>query len=88
VTISVGLAHGHRGERDALRMLEDALDAAKRSGLTIQTVRTYVNLMFVAVALRDRALADRISEEALPLLQEIHTPMPAPGIEIFHAQPA
>ncbi len=86
VAISVGLAHGHRGWRDSLRTLADALDTAKRHGLTLQIVRTYVNLMVVAVMLRDHAWADRILSEALPLLEEFHTPIPAMAIEIFYAR--
>lgn len=86
VSISVGLASGHRGEPRALELLAEALDRARHAGLTIQTVRSYVNLMTVAVILRDHARVDEIRREALPLLQEFHTPVPARAIDFFGAR--
>jgi DNA-binding CsgD family transcriptional regulator len=84
--ISSGLARGHQGEPQALSSLEQALRAAKRRELPFQVVRTYVNLMFVAVALRDHARAETVIREALPLLEEFHTPVPAVAIEFFYAR--
>lgn len=86
VAISVGLARGHLGMPDAASSLLDALRAARNAGLTIQTVRTYVNLMTVAVAVRDHALADRVAAEALPLFEEFHTAIPAQAIRAFRAR--
>ncbi len=86
VSISLGLASGHRGRPEALQALTDALDRAKRAGLTIQMVRTYVNLITVAVSLRAHALVDQVRCEALPLLQEFHTPVPARAIEFYGAR--
>jgi DNA-binding CsgD family transcriptional regulator len=37
----------------------------------------------VAVALRDHAQVERFSREALPLLEEFHTPVPARAIEFY-----
>ncbi len=87
VQISVGLARGHRGDREALPVLADALEAARRGGLTIRMVRGYVNLTTVAVALREHEWVDRTAEEALPLLEELHvSPLPIMGIRFFRAR--
>lgn len=86
VSISVGLARGHMGEPEALEILSDALARARHEGLTIQTVRTYVNLMSVGVALRDHALVDAVMREAPPHLEAFHTPIPARAIEFFRAR--
>jgi DNA-binding CsgD family transcriptional regulator len=87
VRISIGLSRGHRGEREALQVLAEALQAAKRGGFTIRMVRSYVNLTTVAVALREHERVDRIAEEALPLLEELHvSPLPIMGIRCFRAR--
>jgi DNA-binding CsgD family transcriptional regulator len=86
VAISVGLARGQRGLPDAPSVLLEALDAARRAGLAIQMVRTYVNLMVVAVALRDHALVDRVQSEALPLFETFGTPLPAIAVRAFRAR--
>ena len=86
VAISVGLARGHRGQREALESLADALWTAKAGGFTIRTVRTYVNLMTVAVALREHELADQVADEALPLLEEWQvSPLPIMSIRLYRA---
>ena len=86
ISISVALARGHRGEGEALTLLRQALDAARAAGLTIQVVRAYVNLAFVAALLRDHALADEVTAEALTACEELHTPIPARAIEGFRAR--
>jgi DNA-binding CsgD family transcriptional regulator len=86
VTISLGLARGHLGLRDSPRILLEALDAARRAGLPIQTIRTYVNLTVVAVALRDHLLVDRVEGEALPLFESFGTPLPAIAVRAFRAR--
>jgi len=87
VTISAGLARGHRGEREALGTLDDALAAAKRGGFTIRMVRTFVNLTTVAVALRDHERVDRVVGEALPLLQDLRvSALPIMAIRLFRAR--
>jgi DNA-binding CsgD family transcriptional regulator/tetratricopeptide (TPR) repeat protein len=86
VTISLGLAGGHLGLRDSPRILLEALDAARRAGLPIQTIRTYVNLMVVAVALRDHVLVDRVESEALPLFESFGTPLPTIAVRAFRAR--
>ncbi len=86
VRISVALAHGHRGAPEAIDMLRQARDAAEAAGYTIQTVRAYVNLMVVAVALRDHVVADQVLRAALAAFDEIHAPIPALAIQSFHAR--
>ncbi len=86
VAISLGLARGHRGLPDSPRILLEALDAARRAGLAIQMVRTYVNLVVVGVALRDHALVDRVESEALPLFESFGTPLPAIAVRAFRAR--
>jgi DNA-binding CsgD family transcriptional regulator len=87
VAISLGLARGHRGEREALEILTDALAAAKHGGFTIRMVRTYVNLMTVAVALREHERVDRIAAGALALLEELQVSrLPIMAIRFFRAR--
>lgn len=86
VTISVALARGHRGEHEALSDLLDAKAAAKRAGLTIPTVRTYVNLAFVGSLLREHALVDAIADEAHALFEDHHTTIPGWAVEIYRAR--
>jgi DNA-binding CsgD family transcriptional regulator len=86
IAISVGLARGHQGLRSGIADLQKALQAARAAGLAIQTVRTYVNLMTVAVALRDHGLVERVTGEALPLLEELRTFIPALAIRLFRAR--
>ncbi len=86
IEISVGLARGQLGLRDAPALLLEALAAARQAGLTIPTVRVYVNLMTVAVALRDHALVERVHGEAQPLFEEFHTPVPAVAIRLSRAR--
>jgi DNA-binding CsgD family transcriptional regulator len=87
VAISVGLARGHRGEREALDMLADAAEAARDRGFTIRRVRAYVNLMTVAVALREHDRVDLLAAEAVPLLEEWQiSPLPITAIRFFRAR--
>jgi DNA-binding CsgD family transcriptional regulator/tetratricopeptide (TPR) repeat protein len=87
VAVSLGLAHGHRGEREALEILGDAVTAAKEGGFTIRMVRAYVNLTTVAVALREHERVDLIAAEALPLLEERNvSALPIMAIRFFRAR--
>lgn len=87
VTISVGLARGHRSEPEALSDLTGALTEARRGGFTVRMVRAYVNLITVAVALRDHQCVDRIAAEALPRLEELGiSVMPIMAIRSFRAR--
>jgi len=86
VAISVGLARGHRGEPAALALLEDALAAARAAGLAIQTVRAYVNLVFVGTTLREHALVERLVPEALALFDEYHATIPGNAVALYRAR--
>ncbi|MHB8531368.1 MAG: ATP-binding protein [Solirubrobacteraceae bacterium] len=87
VSISVGLARGHSGERNALQALTGALDAAKSAGFTIRMVRAYVNLMTVAMTLRAHECVDTVAAEALPFLAELHVSrLPRTAIRLYRAR--
>jgi DNA-binding CsgD family transcriptional regulator len=87
VAISAGLARGHRGDPEALGVLTGALQAAKDGGFAIRTVRAYVNLTTVAVALREHERVDQVAAEALALLQERGVSrMPIMAIRFYRAR--
>ena len=86
IAISVALAHGHLGEPEALEMLLQALAAARGAGLTIQTVRAYVNLVFLGAILRQHAFVDAKASEALALFDDYQTTIPGYAVEIFRAR--
>jgi DNA-binding NarL/FixJ family response regulator len=84
--ISVALARGHRGEPEALHALGEALRAARRAALPIQTIRTYVNLVYVGVALRRHVFVDEITREALAVCDEHQSTIPRNAIELYRAR--
>lgn len=86
IAISVGLAHGHQGHAEAIPMLMDALRDARAAGLAIQTVRSYVNLLFVAATLRAHALLESTLGEARVFCEEIDARIPRHVIEEFLAR--
>jgi DNA-binding CsgD family transcriptional regulator/tetratricopeptide (TPR) repeat protein len=86
IAITLGLAKGHRGDTDALAVLADAGAAARREGLAIPMVRNYVNTVYVAMAQRRHEDIDRVTPEALTMLDEYNTPLPATAIEGFRAR--
>jgi DNA-binding CsgD family transcriptional regulator/tetratricopeptide (TPR) repeat protein len=86
LAISIGLAHGHRADGEGAAILEDALSAARKSGLAIQTIRSCVNLMVLATMQRDHDRAERVASEALRVCEQYHSPIPARAIESFHAR--
>ena len=86
VAISLALARGHRGERRALDDLLRALAATRRAGLAIQTIRTFVNLVFVGVLLRDHAFVDTTTSEALRVFDECGATIPGYAIELYRAR--
>ncbi len=86
IDISVALARGHRGETEALTLLSGALTAATKAGLTIQTVRAYVNSVFLGALLREHGFVDVKTHEALALFDEYQTTIPGYAIEIFRAR--
>jgi DNA-binding CsgD family transcriptional regulator/tetratricopeptide (TPR) repeat protein len=86
IQISLALARGHRGEKESLALLEGALAAATRAGLAIQTVRTYVNLVYLAATMREHAFVDVMVAEALALFGEYGTTIPGYAIELYRAR--
>ncbi len=86
IEISIALARGHRGEKESLALLGEALSAARNAGLTIQTVRTYVNSVFLGAILREHAFVDATVREALELFDEYQTTIPGYAVEIFRAR--
>jgi DNA-binding CsgD family transcriptional regulator len=81
IDISVAVAQGHRGERQAIARLTDALSAARRAGLSIQAVRSYVNLMFIGAALREHDAVDAIVDEARLFCDENDAAIPRHALD-------
>jgi DNA-binding CsgD family transcriptional regulator len=86
VTISLGLARGHVGDAESLPVLADAARATRAAGYTIQTVRAYVNLVFVAATLRRHALVEEAAGEALAVFDQYQTTIPAGAVELYRAR--
>jgi len=86
IAISVGLAHGHQGKPEAIPILMDALRHARESGLAIQTIRAYVNLIFVAATLREHKLIDAIAGEAREFCEELDSRIPGRALDGFLAR--
>jgi DNA-binding CsgD family transcriptional regulator len=85
VSISVGLARGHLGEAEAVSVLADGARAARSAGFTIQTIRAYVNLVFIAASLRRHDVVEERANEALILFDEYQTTIPANAVELYRA---
>jgi DNA-binding CsgD family transcriptional regulator/tetratricopeptide (TPR) repeat protein len=86
ISISVGLARGHGGDADALAELEQVLRAARDGGLTVQAVRSYVNLTYLAAVLRRHPLLERIAAEALDYCDQHDARIPSRVIEGYRAR--
>jgi DNA-binding CsgD family transcriptional regulator len=86
IAISVGLAHGHHGQPEAIPMLTDALRDAQAAGLAIQTIRGYVNLMFIGATLRQHELVETTLGEARELFEELDARIPCHVIEGYLAR--
>jgi len=86
IAISVGLAHAHRGQPEAVPMLTDALRGARAAGLAIQTIRGYVNLMFVGATLRQHELVESAVGDARRFCEELDSRIPRHVIEGFLAR--
>lgn len=72
------------GKRSLLLM--DALAAARKAGLSIQVVRSYVNLMFIGATLREHECVDRVVDEAQAFCEEHDAPIPRHAIECSFAR--
>ncbi len=86
ITISLGLALGHRGDPGAAALLANALSAAQAARLHIQTIRAHVNTVVTAADARDHATVDSASERARALFDEFQTPIPRDAVEAFVAR--
>ena len=86
IAISVGLAHGHHGQPEAIPRLTDALRDAQAGGLAIQTIRGYVNLIFIGATLRQHELVESAIGEARALFEELDARIPRYVIEGFLAR--
>jgi DNA-binding CsgD family transcriptional regulator/tetratricopeptide (TPR) repeat protein len=86
IAISVALARGHRGDREALALLSEVLREAQTTGRTIQTVRCYVNLAYVGALLREHALVDETVTAALRVFDDYGTPIPGHAIHTYLAR--
>jgi DNA-binding CsgD family transcriptional regulator len=84
--ISVALAHGHRGDPDAIGMLEEARSEALKAGTAIQVIRAHVNAVAVAGDAREGAYADRVVGEALPLFADFETAIPRQYLLVLHSR--
>ena len=86
IAISVGLAHGHHGQPEAVPMLADALRDAQAAGLAFQSIRGYVNLMFIGATLRQHELVESGIGEARAFFEELDSRIVPRVIEGFLAR--
>lgn len=86
IAISLGLAHGHRGEPEAQEQLDEALTAARAKRLPFQTIRAYVNAIDVAAEFRDHATVDALAADALDRLDAFQTAIPRETVLISIAR--
>lgn len=86
LAISIGLARGHLGDPEALDALAEAAREARAAGLPIQTVRAYVNLVFVSMTWRRHELTDELATEALTLFDDYQTTIPANAVQLYRAR--
>jgi DNA-binding CsgD family transcriptional regulator len=84
--ISLGLAHGHRGDVQAEGILDDARREAQAGGAAIQMIRAHVNALAVAGDARDGARADRVVADALARFADFETTIPRQYVLILHAR--
>ena len=86
IAISVGLAHGHHGQPEAIPMLKDALRDAQASGLALRTIRGCVNLLFIAATLRQHEVLENATGQARASLEELDARIPRHVIEGYLAR--
>lgn len=84
--ISLGLAHGHRGDAEAGGILEAARREAQDGGTAIQVIRAHVNAVAVASDTRAGARADRVVADALARFADFDTTIPRQYVIILHAR--
>lgn len=86
IAISVGLAHGHQGHAEATAILTEALREARRASLAIQTIRAYVNLIFIGTTLRQHALVQETIGPARAFCEAVDARIPRAVIESLLAR--
>ena len=86
IAISVGLAQGHQGDATAIPILQDALRDAQAAGLAIPTIRSYVNLIFVAATLRQHEVVQSTLAAARAYCEEQDSRIPRHAIDGFLAR--
>ncbi|MBV8219277.1 MAG: AAA family ATPase [Solirubrobacterales bacterium] len=86
IDISIGLAHGHGGHAEAIQTLTDALRDARGEGLTIQAIRSYINLMFIGATLRRHELIDTTIGEAGEFCDEVGARIPRHVLDGYMAR--
>lgn len=86
IEISLALAQGHQGDEGALDHLSECIQTARSTGLAIQTVRAYVNLVYVAGLLRRHEVLERRAAEAGALFDEYGTPIPGFAVELYRGR--
>lgn len=86
VEISAALALGHLGASEAHALLERAAREARDARLTIQTVRVYVNLVYVAMLHRRHESVDAWCAEALDLFDDFGAAIPANAVQLYRAR--
>lgn len=86
VTISLGLARGHRGEPGVRDLLAGAIAGARAQGLHFQTIRGYVNALGLAADARDHATVDSVAGPAAALLGDYGAAIPRHDIAVSVAR--
>jgi DNA-binding CsgD family transcriptional regulator len=85
ISISLGVARGHRGEPGASAALVESLERAQAGGYTIPTIRAYVNAVAVAADERAHGLVDDLAARALDRLDEFQTTIPRENVLVSRA---
>ena len=70
VLVSLGVAHGHRGEEQARALLDEALAAGLAAGLHVQCIRACVSAGGAALDVRDHAWIEGLAAPASALVSD------------------
>ena len=70
VLVSLGVAHGHRGEEQARALLDEALAAGLAAGLHVQCIRACVSAGGAALDVRDHAWIEALAAPASALVSD------------------
>jgi DNA-binding CsgD family transcriptional regulator len=86
IDISVGLAQGHVGQGEAVASLTAAVRDARRTGLAIQAIRGYVNLLCIGATLRRHELVETTIGAGREFCEEVDARVPRHVLEGFVAR--